>query len=470
MLATTLMGYAQQAKLSLDSCRTLALENNTEIKIANQRIKTTEYQRNEAKAAFFPTLDFTGGYMYNQKNISLFSEDQLLPTKTYNSTTGSYEYNLVTDPTTGIPVQTADGSYIPSTVAVIPQEAMEFDIHNVFAGAFTLTQPIYMGGKIRAMNKITGYAKSLAENMHNSTVEGVIYDVDAAYWMVVSLEAKERLASSYVNLLDSLHNNVSFMLTEGVATRSDVLSVAVKLNEAEVNLSKVQNGLALSRMSLAKLCGLPLDMGLSLEDEGNEINDSEMIAVEYNMGDVYARRNDLQSLELSVKIYEEKQRVAASNMLPTVALVGSYSFSNPSFYNGFHNDFDGAFSVGAMVSVPLFHWGSNYNKYRAAKSETVVQRLELDSAKESIELQVNQAAFKTQESVKSYNMTKRNMTRANENLRQAQEGFKEGVLTTDNVMEAQTAWLKANSETIDAAIDLQLCKVYLSKVLGRMKY
>ena len=48
--------------------------------------------------------------------------------------------------------------------------------------------------------------------------------------------------------------------------------------------------------------------------------------------------------------------------------------------------------------------------------------------------------------------------------------FKEGMATTDNVMEAQTAWLKAHSEQIDAMIDVQLCNTYLSKALGTLQY
>ncbi len=85
-----------------------------------------------------------------------------------------------------------------------------------------------------------------------------------------------------------------------------------------------------------------------------------------------------------------------------------------------------------------------------------------------VSLQVSQSAFRAQEAVKTWQMTVSNLTKANENLRQATLGFREGVMTTDNVMEAQTAWLKANSENIDAMIDVHLCDVYLSKVLGRL--
>lgn len=96
--------------------------------------------------------------------------------------------------------------------------------------------------------------------------------------------------------------------------------------------------------------------------------------------------------------------------------------------------------------------------------------MRLADIEDKVELQVNQAKFKFEEAFKTYDMTQANLKKADENLRQAELGFKEGVLTTDDVIAAQTAWLQANSEKIDAEIGIQLCKVYLSKVLGTMKY
>ena len=48
-------------------------------------------------------------------------------------------------------------------------------------------------------------------------------------------------------------------------------------------------------------------------------------------------------------------------------------------------------------------------------------------------------------------------------------GFKEGVIATSNVLEAQTAWLSAHSEKIDAQIDVKLTEIYLKKSLGTLK-
>lgn len=455
-------------RVTLEQCREMALANNKQLRKSAQQIKVAGYEKDQAFAAYLPALDFAGGYMYNQKGVSVFGSDQLLPVKTFNLEKQDYEFGLVKNPVTGEPIM-VNGKPIPEQMAYLPKDALSYDLHNVFFGAVTLTQPIFMGGKIVAMNKITGYAENLARAMHDNSAQDVVYAVDAAYWQVVSLKAKQKLAVSYVNLLDTLSHNVSLMVGQGVATKRDQLTVDVKLNSAQVDLTKVDNGLALSRMALAQVCGLPVHTVLTLADEDTgEIAVSAPAAKSYDMQEVYASRDDLRALELGVKIYKEKENVARASMMPNLALVGTYSFSNPNMFNGFEKKFSGMFSVGAMLTVPIWHWGGNYNKLRAAKAQTVAARLELDNAKELVDLQVNQASFKAQEAVKTFNMTETNLAKADENLRCAEVGFRDGVMTVDNVMEAQTAWLKAHSENIDARIDVYLCDVYLAKVLGRL--
>lgn len=458
-----------QAPVPLDSCRAMALNSNKQLMISRQEIDKAHYQKEEAFAAYLPAIDFAGGYTYNQRNLSIFDSDQLLPTKSFNLETKGYEFDLVKNPLTGEPVKGPDGQYIPSTVALIPKDAMTFNIHNVFFGALTLTQPIYMGGKIVAMNRITRDAELLARAMHINEAENVIYAVDGAYWQVVSLKAKYKLALAYVNLLDSLSHDVHLMFDQGVCTRSDVLSVDVKLNSAQVDLTKVENGLVLSRMALAQVCGLPVNTVFTLADEDSvEPELTAEVATQYNMEDIYARRPDLEALRLGTEIAGHKKQVAMSAMLPNVALIGAYSFSNPNMYDGFKRRFKGAFSVGVTLTIPIWHWGGNYNSYRAAAVDETVMKLRLEDARTMIDLQVQQASFKTTEAYKTYRTACDNLARADENLRCANLAFAEGMATTDNVLEAQTAWLKAHSEQVDAMIDVRLCNVYLSKCLGTL--
>ena len=190
----------------------------------------------------------------------------------------------------------------------------------------------------------------------------------------------------------------------------------------------------------------------------------------YNMQDVYANRQDLKALGHSISMFEQKEKLALSSLLPKLAIVGAYSFSNPNSIDGFEKRFGGGFSIGATLTVPLWHWGGNTNRYKAAKTATNVQRLLLDEAREKVNLQVNQAKFKYEEAYKTYRMTLENQKKADENLRQAQLAYREGLLTPDDVVAAQTAWVQAQSERIDAQIGIELCNTYLSKVLGNLKY
>lgn len=383
MLATgSALGASGQAAVSLDSCRSLALGNNKAIRIAEENVRGAGYLRDAAKAAYLPGIDFSGGYVHNQREIALLGEDAKLPTMSFDPKTMSYNYNLVTGPD-GKPVMNpANGQPIPSEVAVIPKEAMTYDTRNVFFGAFTLTQPIYLGGSIRALNQIAKHGESMARSLKEQARQEVIMSVDEAYWQVVSLAEKKALAESFVKLVDSLRYNVGEMKNEGVATRSDVLNVEVKYNEACIMLTKVDNGLTLSRMALAQVCGLPVDTQMTLADEAGDGIDADMVIPNTNIEDVYARRADLDVLRKGIDLMKSKENLSLSSMLPKVAAFGAWSFSNPNVNDGFEKKFGGGFSVGAMLTVPLWHWGGNYNKYRASKSQTAAQRLLLEDMEE----------------------------------------------------------------------------------------
>ena len=121
-----------------------------------------------------------------------------------------------------------------------------------------------------------------------------------------------------------------------------------------------------------------------------------------------------------------------------------------------------------MLSVPVFHWNEGIYKVKAAKSEVNIARLQQTEAQEKIELQVNQSLFKNTEAQKRLALSEKNMEKAEENLRYADKGFKEGVIPVTNVMEAQTAWLSAQSDRIDAQIDLKLAQTYLQKAMGTL--
>lgn len=475
LLSLTFSLKAQRV-LNLDSCRALALANNKELLISNEKINAAHYQQKAAFTNYLPNVSATGAYMRNQKEFSLLNNDQKTalsglgtsvsgPLQQAAQTIGQLHPELApllsSLGTTLVPALNQAGNSII--------DAFRTDTRNVYAGAITLTQPLYMGGKIRAYNKITRYAEELARQQHHSGMQEVILSTDQAYWQVISLTNKKKLAEGYLKLLQQLDGDVEKMINEGVATKADGLSVRVKVNEAEMTLTKVEDGLSLSRMLLCQLCGLDLSTPIALTDENMESIPLLAADAHFNMATAYANRPEIRSLELATQIYKQKVNVIRAEHLPSVALMGNYMVTNPSVFNGFENKFKGMWNVGVMLQLPIWHWGEGTYKVKAAKAEARIAQYQLEDAREKIELQVNQSAFKVNEAAKKLTMAGKNMEKADENLRYATLGFKEGVIATSNVLEAQTAWLSAQSEKIDAQIDVKLTEIYLQKSLGTLK-
>ena len=483
-LACLVLPLAAQDVLSLDSCRTLAIANNKELLIGRTKIEAAHYQRKAAFTNYLPSISATGGYMRNQKEFSLLNDAQ----KGALGSVGTQMSGALQNGIQGMITQNPQLAQNPQFMALVQSlgnidiatplnglgqslvDAFRTDTRNMYAGALTLTQPLYMGGKIRAYNKITKYAEELARQQHNSGMQEVILSTDQAYWQVVSLANKKKLAEGYLELLQKLESDVDKMIAEGVATKADGLSVKVKVNEAEMTLTKVNDGLSLSRMLLCQLCGLDLSTPITLADEKeDDLSPTPADNSSININNVYAMRPEVRSLELATQIYKQKVNVTRSEYLPSVALIGNYMATNPSVFNSFENKFKGMWNVGVMVQLPIWHWGEGIYKTKAAKAEARIAQYQLQDAREKIELQVNQAAFKVNEAGKKLVMASKNMEKAEENLRYATLGFREGVIATSNVLEAQTAWLSAQSEKIDAQIDVKLTEIYLKKSLGTLQ-
>ena len=438
-----------QRMLTLEECRNLAIQNNKELQISGEKIKMADNEKKAAFTKYFPQLSANGAYMWNQKDINLLDMGALSSSLS-SSLGGLAQLPMIQHLMSGV------------------NDMQHLDVQNIWVGNVSLVQPVFMGGKIVNYNQITKFAKQLAESMNNLQLQDLIYKTDETYWQVISLVNKKKLADAYVDLLRKMDSDVTAMIYEGVATEADGLSVKVKLNEVEMAQTKVENGLALTRMLLAQICGLSLEEDLSLADEKLDNFPVETTQASADLNEAFMNRNELRSLDLATKIYKRKERIALAEMLPNVALAANYFVTNPNVFNGFKNDFAGMFNVGVMVKVPLSGWWEGTYRRNSAKAETRIKTLEWQDAREKIELQVNQSVYKVNEAGKKLIASSRNMENAEENLRRANFGFEEGVIPALNLMEAQTAWVSARSSLIDAQIEVKLTEVYLSKALGKL--
>lgn len=475
---------AQQV-LTLDECRQMAVENNNSLKTAQQKIKVAGYDRNIALANYFPKITATGTYMYTSRDWKLIDDDKAAEIQNAGTTLQNDVTNKMMQIMSDKDVMTkymTDAAFkklidglqttdIATPINAIGQhitDALTLDMHNLCGAVVSVQQPVFMGGKIVASNQMAKYAEELAQSQYDAEHAQVLADIEQAYWQIVSIAAKKNLAENYADLLRQMGKDVDALVAEGFATPSDALTIKVKMNEAEMLYTKATNGLALAKMLLCKECGLPLDSEITLADETLDAIPVPQMSPVISDEEVYAARPEIKSLDLAKKIYDKKVAVVRADGLPTVAVMANYAVTNPNVFNGFQNKFGGFFSAGVLVNVPIFHGTEAIQKTRKAKAEAALTQYRLDDAKEMISLQVAQLRQQEGEALEKLTMAESNLENAEENLRVATAGWNEGMIASNVVLQAQTAWLQAHSEYIETGVELQMCSVNLAKAEGRL--
>ena len=482
---TTLAASAQaQQTLTLDSCRAMALRNNKTLSASRLQLDMARYNKKAAKTKYLPHISALGGYELTSREISLLSKDQKSALANAGTNTTGALHNDITGTLSSLvqkgiltPEQASNlggmfgqvGSKIGEAVNHVGQnivDAFRTDTRQMYTLSVMLTQPIYMGGAIIAANRMAEIGEEMAQNNIEASTQNTLHSIDQAYWTVVSVHHKKQLAESYLAVVKKLDDDVSKMIREGVATRADGLKVDVKVNEAEMSLTQAENGLALAKMLLCQLCGMDVDSDITLADENADNIVEQADDAQADRAVAMENRPELKLLQNSADMSRQATRLVRAAYLPQVLLTGGYVATNPNFFNGFERKLSGMWNVGVMVRVPLWNWMEGTYKVRASRIATTIVELERDDIREKIDLQVSQSQFKVKEANRRLAMAMKNVENAEENLRCANLGFKEGVIPTTDVMAAQTAWVQAQSQKIDAEVDVKMSQVNLKKALG----
>ena len=490
LLGSSLCVQAQEV-YSLQKCRELALQNNRQLKISNMTVDVAENTRKAAKTKYLPRVDALAGYQHFSREISLLSDDQKntlnnLGTNTFGQLGGQIGQNLSSLAQQGVlnpQVAQQLGQLLSNVSTPLTQagnnigqsinDAFRSNTKNVYAGGIVVNQPIYMGGAIKAANDMAAIGEQVAQNNISLKRQLVLYGVDNAYWLAISLKKKEALAIRYRDLAQKLNEDVKKMIREGVATRADGLKIEVAVNTADMQIARIQSGVSLAKMALCELCGLDLNGDIQLSDE----RDADLPPTPSTQFDNYIipasdstrlneTRPELRLLQNAVDMSKQNTKLLRSLYLPHVLLTAGYSVSNPNLFNGFQKRFTDLWDIGVTVQVPVWTWGENKYKIRASRTATSIAQLEMDDVRKKIDLEIEQNRLRLKDANKQLATSHKNMAAAEENLRCANVGFKEGVMTVTEVMAAQTAWQTSRMAIIDAEISVKLAQAGLQKALG----
>lgn len=402
-------GFVQaQQQLSLQEVKTKALDNNKRLKKAQSNINASIAANESAKAAAKPTIDASV--------FGLYLSD---PFKTL------------------LPEYSANGSV-------------------------ALTQVLYAGNKIQTAKKMTGSAVDLQTAQKELTENEVLLSAETGYWQVVNLKEKVALAEQYLKLLKTLKKDLQNSFDAGLIYKNDLLKVEVQENEAVLNLTRANDGLAMAKLNLKQITGL-YEANFDIKDDSADVQ----LISQSDVKTAIDKRPEIDMLNKAVEIQEYQVKLLEGNQKPTMAVsangLASYG-KKINFSNG--KDDMQAFVGLVTLSVPILDWGARKQKVKEQRFQTEAKKIELEETKEFLSIEIQNAWLMLNQSVTQIELSKKSLLQAEENLRLNQDRFDSGTVLGEDVLEAQVLWQKAYADVIDAKAGYKIMEAKYKKAIG----
>lgn len=447
-----------QPELSLQACREMALKQNENLKMADKTLEKAQAEKAAARSWYLPSVSGSATVLYLQKDIS---EEMYLPTYTPNLATGELEPNLYIHPDLGMPVTGADGNPVFNMYAYMP---VELSLKGAYLAGINVEQALFAGGKIKAANQMAKLGETMAQTNKELVQLNTVLAVDQSYWLFVSVSEKVKLARLATELLDSLVQRVYNSYLTGMVQYNELLKVQVQYNQAALDLQKANSGLALPRMALCRMLGLPLNTPIVATDT-SILCTLELIG---QMGNEdVSQLPEYELLDKQVKLNEEQIKIARADFLPTVGLSAGYSRIGGVEFSGTEIANNNLSLIGSL-KIPIFHWGEGKNKIASAKIDRDIKELELQKNKQLLQLQIEQTKLNLQDAYLRIEIAEKALEQADENLRLSKNNYAAGAELMTDLLLAQTHWQQAHSQLIEAKTDFKFKETQYLKAIGRM--
>lgn len=442
---------ASAEPLTLDSCLRLARENNATIRKAELEVERAEQVRMQAMTKFFPQVQATAVGYHSLKPIVDIGIDDI----------GNASVRDL--------LLTLYGNY---GAALGLDNTFSLFQHGVTAGVSAI-QPVFMGGKIVAGNKLAKLGVEAAELQAEIAERDLLEQVEESYWLVVGLQDKQRTLEHVTQLLDTVGRLVSSAVEAGLALENDRMQVEVKQAELNRQRIRLESGLRLARRALLQSIGagrvdeavLPLDVA-SLDGasemldvatlvEASEMLDGAALDGASEMLDGVALEGgtpEEKLLTLQSRAEELKRTMTIADALPKVVVGANYGYSktDANFLRNGLGGWNGA--VFAMVSVPITGWWETGHKIREQSIRVEQARVEQRDLTEKLALRSQQAYDQMKEAEMLVEQAEQFVKLTANRARLAEVGYRAGTVTISDVLNAQTELLQAENERTDAQI------------------
>jgi len=403
-------------KLSLENAITLALEQNRDILIADQELYKAEAQVGEARADAFPKITVTGQYTRNMKKPVLF----LPPNNPFNPTNSTVTFEIGSD--------------------------------NAYQMGASISQTLF-SRKVGVALDIAGTYRDYSEQAFHATEHDVVRQVKRSFYLVLLAQKLVDANRQGLNVVKANVENVRSQYRHGTAAEFDLLRAEVQLANTEPLLFSAENNLALAVNGLKNLLSIPLDQEITIEGDFTFEEIPQTTLDEARQRALSTNPSILQ-LSLHESLLEKNISIESANFFPTLSLVGTYQWQTQDNTFQFRNyTWAELFNVGLQLSYPLFDGFKTTQRVQQASVDREKVRFARLKAEEGLRIQIQSAELRMAEAKKRITGQEKNIDQAQKAVHIAQTRFTSGVGTQLELLDAQVAMTRAQTNYAQAIYD-----------------
>lgn len=390
------LGTASEAQrlLTLDDCRTLALQSNIKVKTARLEVRGAKEMQREALTKYFPNISAAG---------TSFKADK-----------GAVGLSVL------------NGMYSTSFVD-----------RGVMAG-ITAIQPVFAGGQILNGNKLAKVNANVKDEQLRLSEDEAVFAVEQYYWQWVSLKEKLKTIDVVGSQIDTICRDVKTAVEAGIAMQNDLLQAELERNRMDANRLKVNNGLRVVKMLLAQSIELPADSFDIVETVPDDLPNPVVYKVDHQA----ALQNTpaYRMLQQNVEANRLQRKIELGKRLPTVGIGAGYMYYDLPDQHSI-SLVDNRRSMGmvfASVAIPLSDWWGGTHAVRQKNVQLKIAEETKRSNSELLLVQMQQLWNELEEAYNQVQISKESVTKATENARISTDCYHAGTVAISDLLNAQS--------------------------------
>lgn len=333
--------------------------------------------------------------------------------------------------------------------------------NHTYTGQLILSQPLYMGGALKAQNRIAQADLEISQLSEALTFDQINYQADATYWNAAANLALYKSAGTFREIVEKQYNIISDRFNDGLISRTDLLMISTRLKEADLQLLIARKNYTLAMQALHILMGVAPNATM---EQLTGINSDEAMPVPFTLDKVLNRRADFITSQINISRQEAIRKSSVSRYNPQVNMYANGSWGSTAPNIGYDPKF--AAMAGVNLSVPVFYWGERKQTNLQNKALINIRKLEQSQLTDNINLELSGAWTKITESYKQVTIATENMQLAQENLDLATFSYNEGKASMVDVLSAQLSWTQAQSNLINAHLSYKTALAEYRKVVS----